>query len=79
MSRGKKPRTTQRLNWIVRVDKRIAQTTDLLLLDPTKARVRYGLRTELINQLLAEWIEDVKAGRRKVPNPTRDVSLTPGN
>jgi hypothetical protein len=55
------------VNWFVRIEETLAQAVELILLDPRRARVRYGARQDLINMLLREWVADIQSGRRAVP------------
>lgn len=70
MSRGRKLLTKRDVLWSVHISQEVASQTDILLLDPSRSRVRYGARKYLINYLLRKWLEDVKAGREQVPHLT---------
>ena len=61
------------VRWLISVEEPLAQQVDLILLDPTKARVRYGARVDLINQLLKQWVTDIQSGRAQVPSAIQDA------
>lgn len=52
----------------VRIPKSLSVEVKTLLLDPSVGRTKYGAFKNLINMLMLEWLEDVRAGRRPLPN-----------
>ncbi len=75
-----------RIPWRVYIRTDLAAEVELLLLDPLRAKVRYGSRGELIESLLAEWIQERKlelqpketANERKPDRSNRGGQEQPG-
>lgn len=61
MKRGPAPRTIPNIRWRVDVRQDLAASVELLLLDPVSGTIAYGARNQLLNTLLAEWLEKQKA------------------
>ena len=62
MAKGRKPYTEPRIQWKVYLRLTVAAQIELLLLDPTREKIRYGARNELIERLLLEYLEKIKIG-----------------
>lgn len=58
---GRKPRAIPRSEKHIRIREDIMATVDLLLLDPMRAKVKYGKRSDLIEDLLRQWIDEQRA------------------
>lgn len=60
-----RPRSLKRkTHWHLMIDEDLANTIDILHIDPLTQRPRYGARAELISQLLRDWVET----KRKEPS-----------
>lgn len=61
MSRtGRPPNTVPSTRWDVYLPVDIAAQIELLLLDPVRQKVKHGARSELIAQLLRDWLKEQK-------------------
>ena len=56
MKPGRKTLTEPRIPWRVYIRSKLAAEIELLLMDPTKGKARYGSRGELIETLLEDWV-----------------------
>lgn len=56
--RGRKPNTERSVRWRVEVRESLALKVELLLYDPLEEKVSWGARSNLINELLARWLEE---------------------
>ena len=56
MKRGRKPLVVPTTEWKCRVPVDIAAKVDTFLLDPVRQEVAYGKRSQLVTQLLREWL-----------------------
>lgn len=56
MKRGRKPLMTPTVEWKCRIPVDIAVKIDTFLLDPVRKEVAYGRRSQLVTQLLRDWL-----------------------
>lgn len=56
MKRGRKALVIPTVEWKCRVPVDIAAKVDTFLLDPVRGEVAYGKRSQLVTQLLREWL-----------------------
>ncbi len=57
---GRKPNVIPRVRWDLYLPATIAAEINLLLLDPTRDKIRYGARNELIEKLLRDYVRKIK-------------------
>ena len=72
MKAGRKPDADPSVRWDLYIPSTLAASVELLLKDPVRQKVKYGARSELIEELLRGWIND------RVSNRTALVTLEPG-
>ena len=55
-TRGRKPLVVPTVEWKCRIPSDIAAKVDMFQLDPVRQTVAYGLRSQLVTQLLRDWL-----------------------
>lgn len=60
--RGRPPFAVPKVEWAVMIPQPLAAQVELLLLDPLLDKPKHGARSELLEQLLREWLEKQKGG-----------------
>jgi hypothetical protein len=58
MKAGRKPNAVPTVEWKLHIQADLAAEIEMLLLDPARERAKYGARSELIHQLLRQWLEE---------------------
>lgn len=74
MSRGRRPATVPTVPWKDYIPVDVASEVELLLLDPTRERVKYGARSELITTLLRQYIAKVKGNAARQMGGATDLN-----
>lgn len=60
--RGRPPNATSKRQVTIYIDEDVANSIELLFLDPLTHRIRYGARNALITQLLRSWLRRKQNG-----------------
>lgn len=60
--------TVRRIPWKCYVPEDVAAKVDLLLLDTLRDKVEYGARSELVTQLLREWVAKQQRNGDNLPS-----------
>lgn len=72
MSRvGRPPNTVPTVEITAKVRADVVAQVDLLLTDPMRDKLKYGVRSRLIERLLSEWLEKAKQAMREGKDPLR--------
>jgi len=58
MKRGRRALTTPNIDWKIRIPQPLAAEVELILLDPLRGEVKYGERSQLIESLLRDWVDE---------------------
>lgn len=62
-----RPRNTvQKTRWFVYVPEDLSATIDILLLNPTTGRVQYNARSQLVEELLREWLSKQRDNSKQI-------------
>lgn len=62
---GRRPNVIPTVEWKLHIRQDLAGIVELLLLDPVRQKVRHGARGQLMEQLLAAWVEEQRKQRQQ--------------
>jgi hypothetical protein len=71
MSRTGRPKNSvPSVRWTVYVPLTIAAEVELILLDPTREKIKYAARNDLIEELLRDWLNKRRKGQPQIEPET---------
>lgn len=73
MPRGRRKDTIPSIEWKLHIEGLLAAKVELLLTDPMRKKPRWGARSNLVEKLLRQWVEEQIKARgeqyRPLPDP----------
>ena len=69
---GRRKYTIRRVRWHLQIPETVAAEVELLLLDPFWQQPKWGAKSELVTQLLQEWLNS-QTDRPFQPVPLDDL------